>query len=188
MSKAPTTTQSAVATRLPAWLQAELRSDHAGELGAVGIYQGILHVTKDPAVRSFALDHLATEREHLTIMEELVAPQFRSRLQWPWRISGWLIGALPAAISSEWVFATIATVETFVDEHYAAQLAQLSASTGEGIPEHIEPLLRRCREDEVQHQRDAAGRLSRHLSLPLRLWLKLVAWGSRSAVSVARAV
>jgi len=42
----------------------DLRSDHAGETGAVAIYLGILAVSPDPAVRHCALTHLATEREH----------------------------------------------------------------------------------------------------------------------------
>ena len=33
----------------------DLRSDHAGETGAVAIYLGILAVSRDPAVRQFAL-------------------------------------------------------------------------------------------------------------------------------------
>ena len=33
---------------LPAWLEAELRSDHAGETGAVLIYRGILAFSRDP--------------------------------------------------------------------------------------------------------------------------------------------
>jgi len=33
----------------PAWLVAELRSDHAGEVGAVEIYRGALAATEDQA-------------------------------------------------------------------------------------------------------------------------------------------
>ena len=33
---------------MPAWLIGELRSDHAGETGAVMIYRGILAFCKDP--------------------------------------------------------------------------------------------------------------------------------------------
>ncbi len=176
------------ARSLPSWLQADLRSDHAGELGAVNIYEGILFATKDPVVRAFAVEHLATERVHLACMETLLPPEHRSRLQWPWRGAGWLIGCVPAAISSQWVFATIATVETFVDKHYTEQIDRLTLANPEQTPGHITQLLQQCRADEVQHRQDAAARLSVPLSLPLQAWLKVVEWGSRGAVVVARAI
>ena len=109
------------ATQCPNWLIADLRSDHAGELGAVMIYTGILAVSRDQAVRTFAQEHLATEREHLQIMDSLLPSNLRSKAQLPWRVAGWLIGALPALMGEQWVFATIEVVETFVAEHYAAQ-------------------------------------------------------------------
>jgi ubiquinone biosynthesis monooxygenase Coq7 len=121
-------------------------------------------------------------------MEDLLAPEHRSHLQWPWRWAGWLIGALPAAINPQWVFATIATVETFVDIHYSQQLDRLSLTSANQIPTHIGEVLRQCRADEVQHQQDAAGRLSGPLPATLRAWLKIVELGSRGAVVVARAI
>ena len=40
----------------------DLRSDHAGEAGAVMIYKGILAITKDQELKSFALAHLHKDR------------------------------------------------------------------------------------------------------------------------------
>lgn len=54
---------------LPAWLVADLRSDQAGETGAVWIYRGVLAVSRDPALRAFAARHGATERRHLGLIE-----------------------------------------------------------------------------------------------------------------------
>ena len=100
----------------------------------------------------------------------------RSRLQWPWRAAGWLIGALPARISAQWVYATIHTVETFVDAHYQQQITRLKTE----LPTHpIIEMLERCRADEVMHQQDAAARMEDKLSLALTLWLKTVDLGSR---------
>ena len=81
---------------LPATLLSDLRTDHAGETGAVMIYRGILAITRDAAVRRFAQGHLATEAGHLAAIEPLLAPQYRSRLLTLWRCAGWLTGALPA--------------------------------------------------------------------------------------------
>ena len=50
---------------LPASVLADLRTDHAGETGAVFIYLGILQFTRNQALRVFAEHHLATEQSHL---------------------------------------------------------------------------------------------------------------------------
>ena len=68
------------ASPLPSQLVADLRTDHAGETGAVQIYRGILATVRDAAVRSFAQRHLATEAAHLAPIEQLLALHHRSRL------------------------------------------------------------------------------------------------------------
>ncbi len=44
----------AAAATVHADLPGDIRSDHAGETGAVMIYRGILAASRDPAVREFA--------------------------------------------------------------------------------------------------------------------------------------
>ena len=39
---------------LPEWVFAHLRTDHAGEVGAVCIYQSVLQFARDPKLRAFA--------------------------------------------------------------------------------------------------------------------------------------
>jgi demethoxyubiquinone hydroxylase (CLK1/Coq7/Cat5 family) len=195
--------QAAAAARFPRLLMRELRSDHAGETGAVMIYRGILAVTRDPALREFALHHLETERRHLTLVEEVVPNRWRSRLLPLWRLSGWLTGALPACFGSRVVYATIQAVETFVDRHYAAQtemidaLLQPSAANDAEAAwlrsadtladlQRLRALLEECRMDEVAHRDDAAGRWDGHGNLFLNTWRQLVASGSAAAVRVCR--
>lgn len=169
---------------LPAWLVAELRSDHAGETGAVRIYDGILAASRDPAVRDFATRHRATEQGHLDLLEGLLAPADRSRLLPIWRVAGWLTGALPALFGPRAVFATVDAVETFVDHHYRAQTDRLAA---EGILPHIHALLEHCREEEVHHRDEAreAGHGAPRGPL-LRAWAWLVGGGSAAAVAAAK--
>lgn len=148
------------------------------------IYRGILGVSRDLKVREFALEHLQTEQQHLAMIESILPSTERSRLQWPWRIAGAFIGALPALIGRQWVFATIETVEAFVDEHYSAQLKKLHLE----LPQHaVIDVLESCRADEIMHREDAAARLRGEPSGALSLWLKAVDLGSRCAVVVARA-
>jgi ubiquinone biosynthesis monooxygenase Coq7 len=171
---------------LPAWLVGELRSDHAGETGAVRIYDGILAVSRNPAVRDFATRHRATEQGHLDLLEGLLPPADRSRLLSVWRVAGWLTGALPALFGPRAVFATVDAVETFVDHHYRAQTDRLAA---EGILPDIHALLERCREEEVHHRDEAreaaAGRAHGPL---LRAWAGIVGGGSAAAVAAAKRI
>lgn len=55
-----------------AYIEQELRSDHAGETGAIYIYKGIIAVAKlrqDVELIDFAQHHVATETEHLQLIE-----------------------------------------------------------------------------------------------------------------------
>lgn len=170
----------------PAWLVGELRSDHAGETGAVRIYDGILAVSRDPAVRDFARRHRATERGHLDLLEALLPPAERSRLLPVWRVAGWLTGALPALFGPRAVFATVDAVETFVDRHYRAQTDRLAR---ERILPEIRALLEKCREEEVHHRDEAraAGEGPAYGPL-LRAWTRVVGGGSAAAVAAARRI
>ena len=63
-------------------LESFLRSDHAGEVGAVYIYKGILSIAKDPALVEFSKRHLETEKEHLRKIEEVLPTSKRRQVSW----------------------------------------------------------------------------------------------------------
>ena len=170
---------------LPRWLQQELRSDHAGEFGAVMIYRGILAVSRDTSVREFADSHLRTEQQHLALMEEIVPPAGRTRLLPLWRLMGWLTGALPALFGRQAVFATIEAVETFVDHHYQQQIVRL---TPEGEHGPLRQVLVDCQADEVSHRDEAASLALLKRTVLLRLWCAIVGSGSAAAVVAAKRV
>ena len=172
-------------TSLPAWLQGELRSDHAGETGAVWIYRGILQFSRDPLVREFALAHLATEEEHLALFERWLPRSLKSVLLPAWRLSGWMLGALSLLGGRQGVFATIEAVETFVVTHYDQQINRLAAA--DSYPE-VALALEQCMRDEDHHRADARGRQSGDAGLVCRLWQRLVGGGSAAAVIVARII
>jgi ubiquinone biosynthesis monooxygenase Coq7 len=145
---------------LPRTLIADLRTDHAGETGAVMIYRGILAATRDAALRHFAQHHLATEARHLAEIEPLLSRRQYSRLLPLWRVAGWLTGALPALLVPRAVYATIEAVETFVDRHYAEQIESIDrqdpARTQLSL-QSLRTLLETCRGDEVAHRDEAAA-------------------------------
>ncbi len=164
----------------------ELRSDHAGETGAVWIYKGIEAVAGwrgDDALRTFAKAHGVTENVHLADIAQWLPASQQSRLLGPWRLAGWLTGALPALFGRRAVYATIAAVETFVDRHYQQQIDHLCARGG---PDRLLPLLVRCQADELHHRDEAASLLGVKPGMILRAWCKAVEWGSCAAVMLAR--
>ncbi|MFG6442728.1 demethoxyubiquinone hydroxylase family protein [Roseateles sp. LKC17W] len=169
---------------MPTALVADLRSDQAGETGAVWIYRGVLAVSRDPGLRAFAQRHLATERRHLGLIEACLPTAEHSRLLLLWRAAGWLTGALPALAGPRAVYGTVAAVESFVDQHYQAQVDHLT-----GLPAWapLRELLDGCRRDEVNH-RDEAAALAGPPSLLMRAWCRLVGAGSAVAVAVCRHV
>lgn len=177
---------------LPACLVADLRTDHAGEAGAVMIYRGILACARDADVTRFAQAHLATEASHLAAIEQVLAPRHRSRLLPLWRLAGWLTGALPACFGPRAVYATIEAVETFVDQHYSEQIEaidRLDAARAQPALQALRTQLHAFRADEIEHRDDAAARLQgrqRAASAGLRLWTWAVGAGSQAAVKICR--
>jgi 3-demethoxyubiquinol 3-hydroxylase len=169
----------------PAWLVRELRSDIAGEAGAVAIYQGILSVARDPRIRSFALAHLATEREHLELVSSLLARRDHSVLMVFWRLAGFLTGFFPGLFGAAAVYRTIDSVETFVDLHYQTQIDRLR---DEGIYPEICTCLEACRQDEVKHRNEARDCISSIPGPLARIWCQAVATGSSAAVAAARQI
>lgn len=175
-------------TELSQHLVSELRSDHAGETGAVFIYRGMAAVARwrgDAELLTFAQRHGGTEAEHLRLVESWLPPEQRSRLLGPWRLAGWLTGALPALAGRSAVYATIAAVETFVDRHYQQQIDHLQSQGG---PDGLLPLLVQCQSEERHHRDEASALMPVRLSWPLRAWCALVGTGSAAAVALARRI
>lgn len=170
---------------LPGDMIGDLRSDHAGETGAVWIYKGMLFVSRDDKVRAFASHHLTTESKHLELLSALLPPLRRSWLLVPWRVAGFVTGALPALFGQRTVFATIAAVETFVGVHYQHQIDALKLR-----PEHaaLRQVLIDCQSDEHAHRDEAMGYLSQPPGGALALWCAAIGGGSAVAVTLARKI
>jgi demethoxyubiquinone hydroxylase (CLK1/Coq7/Cat5 family) len=83
----------------------DLRSDHAGEWGAVKIYEGAAMAAEwrlsfDPDARAltdllqFVRRHRESESSHLAIMSQLLPREHRTRLLPLWTAAGFLLGAV----------------------------------------------------------------------------------------------
>ena len=140
---------SAFRTGLSSEQLSMLRSDHAGEVGAVNIYKGILWCAKDPEVRAFANCHLKVESKHLASVENILAPEHRSIFSPLWVISGRVLGVLGVLGGKNFLFSTIASVEEFVVEHYQQQLPFFSGA--------LQDLLVEMMDEEDLHREDAVN-------------------------------
>jgi demethoxyubiquinone hydroxylase (CLK1/Coq7/Cat5 family) len=168
---------------LPSDMVADLRTDHAGETGAVAVYKGMLWSSRDPMLLEFARRHLATEQQHLEAMNALLPPLRRSCLLPLWRVAGFLTGAIPALWGRTAVFSSVAAIEAFVHAHYSAQIDRLAGRT-----EHrtLQSLLADCSADEVEHLEEAKGHISTQTPWLLQLWCSAIHRGSIAGVWLTR--
>jgi 3-demethoxyubiquinol 3-hydroxylase len=141
-------------TTTPDDIAAMIRVDHAGEYGAVRIYEGqlaVLGARNSDAAN--AIRHMAEqEQRHLKTFDALVN-QRRVRptaLEPVWRIAGFALGAATALLGEKAAMACTAAVEEVIDQHYAAQVATL----GDSDPA-LKATVEDFRAEEIAH-RDAA--------------------------------
>ncbi|MEQ1724995.1 MAG: demethoxyubiquinone hydroxylase family protein [Sphingopyxis sp.] len=108
-----------------------VRVDQAGEYGATRIYAGQLAVlgTGGPHARDIA-HMLAQEEQHLAWFDkEMIRSGARPTALGPfWNVAGFALGAVTAAMGPRAAMACTAAVETEIDRHYSAQLAELGDS------------------------------------------------------------
>jgi ubiquinone biosynthesis monooxygenase Coq7 len=183
-SLSPGTAPLLAGDTLPKRVLADLRTDHAGEVGAVCIYQGVLRFARDPALRVFAEHHLVTEQKHLRLIAAWLPAAEHSRLLPLWRLAGFLTGVLPSLFGPSAVYATIEAVETFVDHHYEEQIRALASQPDLN---DLRQTLLDCQADEVAHRNEAAAaRGPGQSAWVLRAWCAMVGAGSKAAVALIR--
>jgi ubiquinone biosynthesis monooxygenase Coq7 len=141
-------------TRTPDDIEAMIRVDHAGEYGAVRIYEGQLAVLGARGTKaSAAITHMAEqEQRHLMAFDKLVNER-RVRptaLEPIWRIAGFALGAATAMLGEKTAMACTAAVEDVIDGHYAAQVARL----GDKDPE-LKKTVEKFRTEEAAHRETA---------------------------------
>ena len=137
-------------------IESMIRVDHAGEYGAVRIYEGQLAVLRGRkgAERSVeTIAHMAEqEQRHLKAFDALINERKvrPTALEPVWRVAGFALGAATAMMGEKAAFACTAAVEEVIDEHYAAQIAALE-DKDPALKEKIEDF----RADEAAHRETA---------------------------------
>ena len=130
-----------------------IRVDHAGEYGAVRIYQGQRAVLGQRAACGDLLRQMEEqERKHLDVFNKLVsARRVRPTLLQPlWHVVGFALGAGTALLGEKAAMACTVAVEEVIDQHYARQTERLGED--ESV---LKETVIAFRADEIAH-RDAA--------------------------------
>lgn len=162
-------------------LEQMIRVDHAGEYGAVRIYEGQLAVLG----RKPEIEHMAAqERVHLDAFNDLIrARRVRPTALMPiWHAAGFALGAGTALLGEKAAHACTVAVEEVIDEHYASQVAALDADGGE--PE-LRAAFEKFRLEELEHRDTALEKGAEQapgyeaLKLAVRAGSKLAIWLSK---------
>jgi 3-demethoxyubiquinol 3-hydroxylase len=129
-----------------------IRVDHAGEYGAVRIYEGQLAVLGKRGSAQ-TIRHMAEqEQHHLKAFDRLVNERKvrPTALEPLWRVAGFALGAGTALLGEKAAFACTAAVEEAIDAHYAEQIAAL----GDRDPE-LKQTVENFRAEEAEHRQTA---------------------------------
>jgi ubiquinone biosynthesis monooxygenase Coq7 len=165
--------------RLPeAEIASMIRVDHAGEYGAVRIYDGQLAFIGRGRARD-AIRHMAEqEKRHLAAFDALVRErQVRPTVLTPlWHVAGFALGAATALLGERAAMACTVAVEEVIDEHYQDQLGRLG-DADPALGETIEEF----RADELAHRQTALEHGATD-SLGYELISAIVKTGSRLAI------
>ncbi|HYN38148.1 MAG TPA: demethoxyubiquinone hydroxylase family protein [Rhodospirillales bacterium] len=165
-------------------VQRVLRVDHAGEYGAVRIYEGQLAVLGRRPAGAVIREMAAKEREHLATFDALL-PKRRVRpsaLQPVWHVAGFALGAATALLGAKAAMACTVAVEEVIDEHYARQVAELGDDEAE-----LRDLCARYRQDEVEHGETALAHGAREAP-GYKALTGAVKAGSRAAIWLAERI
>ncbi len=162
-----------------------LRVDHAGEYGAVRIYQGQLAVLGDNHPLSDTIKHMKDQEDvHLERFNELIRTHgARPTLLTPlWHMAGFALGAGTALLGEKAAMVCTEAVENVIDQHYADQIEQLGEDD-QALADELE----KFRLEELEH-RDTAIEHGAHDAPGYQLLSGLIRFGCKTVIKIAERV
>eukprot|EP00957_Ditylum_brightwellii_P083323 6335227-Ditylum_brightwellii.AAC.1 len=138
------------------WLASEMRSNHAGETGAVQIYCGALYALDlrrsfrvplysnsvqgdqyEANLRAFSMEHRDSEQSHVDLLEGIMDEEEQSKLLPAWRVAGFGLGFVSTIFCPRGMYLTTEAVESFVEEHYGYQIRRLKEEIGDSMAQGV---------------------------------------------------
>jgi len=137
-----------------------LRVNHAGEYGAVRIYEGQLAVLGGTNEAKQLSDMKQHEAEHLRLFRAVLPEQrVRPSAILPlWDVGGYVLGAGSALLGKNAAYAVTVAVESVITVHYDNQLKYMSDNLGLGEENELFKKIQKFRDEEQEHHDLAMGK------------------------------
>jgi ubiquinone biosynthesis monooxygenase Coq7 len=128
-----------------------IRVDHAGEYGAVRIYEGQLAILGKKPSGPIVQHMLEQEKAHLATFDKLINERrVRPTALMPlWHVAGFALGAATAMMGERAAMACTVGVEEAIDEHYQSQIEALEPYSDEA---NLRETCVKFRKEELEHR------------------------------------
>ena len=165
-----------------------IRVDHAGERGAIKIYEGQLlalkTVVKNDELKNKIEEMQIHEKEHCDYFEnEIKKRNIKPTKLLPlWDLLGIGLGFSSTILGNKAAMLCTASVEEVIQEHYANQIKQLNSDE-----KKLKNKIIKFREDEIAHK-DIAYEEGATKEGPYSILDKIIKTGSRIAINISEKI
>ncbi len=165
-----------------------IRVDHAGERGAVKIYEGQLlalnTLVKDDKLKKIVEDMKVHEKEHCEFFEKEIKKRNikPTKLLPLWDLLGVTLGFGTTLMGKKAAMLCTASVEEVIDKHYQNQIDQLDKSEKE-----LKRNIIKFREDELHHK-DIAYEKGASKKGCYSILDKIIKTGSKIAINISEKI
>ena len=165
-----------------------IRVDHAGERGAVKIYEGQLlalnTLVKDENLKNIIEEMKVHEKEHCDFFEKEIKKRNITPTKFLplWDLLGVGLGFGSTLLGKKAAMLCTASVEEVIDKHYQSQIYQLDSSEKE-----LKKNIIKFREDELHHKNIAYEKGATKKGF-YSLMDKIIKTGSKIAINISEKI
>ena len=169
-------------------LEGIIRVDHAGERGAIKIYEGQLlalnTIKQDKILKDKIEEMKAQEQEHLNYFEKEIQKRKIKPTQFLplWDLMGVALGFGSALIGKKAALLCTASVEEVIEDHYKNQIKKLGSDEIE-----LKKKIEKFQADETEHK-NIAYELGASNKGFYSIMDKIIRTGSRVAISISEKI
>ena len=169
-------------------LEQFIRVDHAGERGAIKIYEGQLLALKTFMKNDKLKNQIEEMKKHEKEHAEFFDKEIKKRNIKPtkflplWDLLGVGLGFGSTLLGKKAAMLCTASVEEVIDEHYLNQINQLDNSEKD-----LKKNIKKFRQDEIDHK-DIAYNEGATKEGPYSLLDKIIKTGSRIAINISEKI
>ncbi len=159
-----------------------IKVDHAGEHGAIGIYQGQIVVSRllNPSLVPALKDLLRHEWEHFRVFDKHARARGvrKCRLFPLWRVGGVVLGVVTALLGKNGIGTCTSAVETVVVEHLKQQILYLRTVDSDLMSDIEAILVEELAHRDMGEEISRPGPFNRFLASAIRGCTETAIWAS----------